>query len=277
MATEEETSRAQQPASMAGLKKIERAFEIRDELRDLLEEQLIADRKVTRRSNDKHGTSPTVWVEWIIDEVPDYTRASLLMGDVIHDLRAAMDHAMWSVTPERIQKNNPRDVAFPLHATKEGFDKWLRKRKSWYRTNVTDVLRVQQPYHAGVDALHPLHILQFLSNTDKHQLLNIVATSQVSLAEVTVDPRPTGEVRSFVNEGVLESGSVLARVEFARPAESRAVDLKPVFAYEQVFRYVGPAQNENWLQLGEAMNRICPAVVDSVGYIFAAHEKDFGV
>jgi len=79
-----------------------------------------------------------------------------------------------------------------------------------------------------------------------------------------------------VNEGVLESGSILARVEFARPTESRAVDLKPVFAYEQVFRYVGPAENETWLQLGEAMNRICPAVVDSVGYIFAAHEKDSG-
>ena len=29
-----------------------------------------------------------------------------------------------------------------------------------------------------------------------------------------------------------------------------------------------------WLQLGEAMNRICPDVVEAVGYVLSAHERD---
>jgi hypothetical protein len=49
--------------------------------------------------------------------------------------------------------------------------------------------------------------LQFLPNTDKHRLLNIVAHNQVNLGGVTVVPEPAGGVRSTVNDGVV--GQVL--------------------------------------------------------------------
>jgi hypothetical protein len=85
---------------------------------------------------------------------------------------------------------------------------------------------------------------------------------------------PTDGIRSRVNEGVVGASSILARVEFARPALTAAVDLKPVFAYEQVFRYVDPTGIERWLQLADAVNRICPDVVDAVGLVLSAHERD---
>jgi hypothetical protein len=35
-----------------------------------------------------------VWAEWVLDSVPDYTQAALLLGAVVHNLRAATDHAI---------------------------------------------------------------------------------------------------------------------------------------------------------------------------------------
>ena len=97
---------ANAPKSSAFLK-LERAFEIRDELRDLLEELLSAPREISRRDNNEERASPTVWVEWILDSIPDYTRAALLLGDVIHNLRAAMDHVIWAVTPRMYKMRAP--------------------------------------------------------------------------------------------------------------------------------------------------------------------------
>lgn len=138
-----------------------------------------------------------------------------------------------------------------------------------------EVLRYCQPFNAaGTGTLHPLHILQFLSNTDKHRLLNILAHNQVDMGGVRVDPEPPGGVRSEVNEGAVERGSILARVEFRRPPQEGAVDLKPVFAYEQVVRYVDQAGKENWLQVGDAMNAMGRDVVQAVGLLMSAHEHD---
>ena len=119
-------------------------------------------------------------------------------------------------------------------------------------------------------AAHP----EFLSNTDKHQLLNVVANNLVDMGEVQVRPQPDGGVRSKINEGIVKAGAVLARVEFVRPAGTGHVDVMLLFAFEQVFRYVTPSGDEIWLRLGEAMNRVCPAVVEAVGYLHSAHAKD---
>ncbi|MCZ0732539.1 hypothetical protein OY187_31285, partial [Mycolicibacterium iranicum] len=111
---------------------------------------------------------------------------------------------------------------------------------------------------------------------DKHQLLNIVANSQVDMGGVSVVPEPPGGVASSVNQGVVAKGSTLARVEFARPelAGTTSITLVPVFAFEQVFRYVDQDKAEHWLVVGDAMNEIGPDVVEAVGYVLSAHVKD---
>ena len=130
------------------------------------------------------------------------------------------------------------------------------------------MFKSSQPFNAvGTGKLHTLHILQFLANTDKHQLLNIVANTQVDLGGFTVDPEPPGGVVSTLNEGVVAKGSVLARVEFARPTQpgKTEVTLKPIFAFEQVFRYVDQDGAEQWLVVGDALHEIGPDVVEAVG------------
>lgn len=263
------------PEDQSAFLKLKRAFVLRDELRDLLEELLSAPRDIRRSDNSAEQTSRMVWVEWVLESMPDHTEAALILGDFMHNLRAAMDHAVWAVTPETVQAESPTDVSFPLHSQEERYIKWAAKRSNWYGSKVFEVLRHFQPFNAvGTEMLHPLHILQFLSNTDKHRLLNIVAHNQVDMGGVRVDPEPPGGVRSVVNEGLVEAGSMLARVEFRRPPLKGAVDLRPVFAYEQVVRYVDQDSNEHWLQVGDAMNAIGPDVVEAVGLVMSAHMHD---
>ena len=257
----------------AAFVKLEHAFEVRDRLRDLLAELQEIERPL-RREDNAQSHSRMVQTQWVLEAVPDYTKAALLMGDFIHNLRAAMDYTVWAVTPQQIRESSPTRVMFPLHSKREKWTDWSKDRKTWYGPTVFEVLESFQPFHAGDDQLHPLHILQFLSNTDKHQLLNIVATGQVDMGTVKVVPEPTGGVNSWVNTGVVEAGSVLARVEFIRPDEPASVTLHPVFAYEQVFRYVDQNKAEHWLAIGDAMNAVGPQVVDAIGYVLSAHIKD---
>ncbi|MBS1694501.1 MAG: hypothetical protein JST91_19980 [Actinobacteria bacterium] len=257
--------------------KLEHGFAIRDHLRDVLAEQQAIEREYSRRDNSGEYTSRTTWAEWVLESDLDYTESALLMGDFIHNLRAALDHAVWAITPQHIQKTRPTEVAFPLHSTEKRYSAWAKKREDWYGPVVFEVLRSSQPFNAvGTGKLHPLHILQFLSNTDKHQLLNIVANNQVDMGGVSVDPEPLGGVVSTVSQGVVTQGSVLARVEFARPKRpgKTSVTLRPVFAFEQVFRYVDLDGVQQWLVVGDAMNEIGPDVVEAVGYVLSAHRRD---
>jgi hypothetical protein len=257
--------------------KLRHGFAIRDRLRDALAEQQAIERQYRRRDNREERTSRTAWTEWLLESDLDYTESALLLGDFIHNLRAALDHAVWAITPQHIQEERPTEVVFALRSTEKSYTTWAKARREWYGPAVFDVLRNSQPFHAvGTGKLHPLHILQFLSNTDKHQLLNIVANSQVDLGGVAVDPEPPGGVISTVNEGIVAKGSVLARVEFARPTRpgKTEVTLRPVFAFEQVFRYVDQDRTQQWLVVGDAMNEIGPAVVEAVTYLLSAHKQD---
>jgi hypothetical protein len=81
---------------------------------------------------------------------------------------------------------------------------------------------------------------------------------------------------STVNQAIVAHGSVLARVEFARPKHpgTTTVSPTPVFAFEQVFRCVDQDAAENWLVVGDAMSEIGPDVAEAVSYVLSAHAHD---
>ncbi|MFE4456824.1 hypothetical protein ACFROC_05630 [Nocardia tengchongensis] len=259
--------------------KLEHAFEIRDQLRDLLAEEATKTRPTRFENNATDPTASVVWAQWVAEEAPDHRRAALLLGDAIHNMRAALDHAIWSVTPEQVRQDQPRRVEFPLHVTEKAYNSWVKIRRDWYGDMVLAVMEASQPFHASTNQIHPLHLLQHLSNTDKHRLLNVVAHNQVAGAQIAVLPTP-GRLKTSVNEGVVSAGTVLARVEFQRPVVNGPaghVDIKGVFAYEQVVRYIDAAEQEHWLHIGEALNQIGPLVCETVGYLVNADRKDKGL
>jgi hypothetical protein len=128
--------------------KLNHGFEIRDRLRDLLAELGSAERPVRREDNARSRTR-MVKAQWILEGAPDYSQAALLMGDFIHNLRAAMDYAVWAVTPVEVREATPTKVAFPLYSKRGKWTGWSNDRQNWYGSKVFSVMEGYQPFNAG--------------------------------------------------------------------------------------------------------------------------------
>lgn len=86
-----------------------------------------------RRDNARGDeTNPIVWVEWVVTKAPAPLPLafSALLGDVIHNLRAALDYSTWAAVDGGIRETNPRGVAFPLYDQEADFTKWANQRRA---------------------------------------------------------------------------------------------------------------------------------------------------
>jgi hypothetical protein len=106
-----------------------------------------------------------------MDDPPPYW--PLIVGDAIHSLRGALDHAMWAMIMrsqrgQSLGERDRRNIQFPLTRTPGELDaaptfKWL---DPYSKTIVRELQR-----HGGVWEANPLRALWKLSNEDKHRLL----------------------------------------------------------------------------------------------------------
>ncbi|MDX5962687.1 hypothetical protein SIM91_05030 [Rhodococcus opacus] len=256
---------------MGDYPKLRRAIELRDELHDFMVENLKSPTLVSR-SNGDDQTNPVVRMEWKLADgpLPDYERGALLLGDVVHNLRAALDHAMWQVTPDTVRSARPTTVQLPICDSRKAFETWKKKQDGCYPEKVLEVLDTAQPFHAPPEQLHPLAILQYLSNTDKHRLLNVVNHAAVDIGPVTVRPEPKSGVRSWKFSGNLKEGETVAWVEWDRTQESYGVNVSPQLAFQQHARYIDRAERVHWLVVGEMVNTIMPYAGKLVGYLVVA-------
>lgn len=97
----------------------------------------------------------------------------LVLGDAIHSLRGALDHAMWAMIMrtqrgQSLSARERRDIQFPLTRTPGELEaaptfKWL---DPYSQAIVRELQR-----HGGVWEANPLRALWKLSNEDKHRLL----------------------------------------------------------------------------------------------------------
>lgn len=98
---------------------------------------------------------------------------SVLVGDLVHNLRSALDHLAWQLvlanggTPTRATQ-------FPIFTSDPASGDPLRKWTGSIEgmaSPIGQAIRAIQPYHAGNRAnLHSLAVLAALSNQDKHRL-----------------------------------------------------------------------------------------------------------
>jgi hypothetical protein len=100
-------------------------------------------------------------------------RFGVILGDCVHNLRCALDHAVWQVT--LLDGATPNSsTMFPI-ASQSGsqFEKMATARIPGLSAAHQQLVKDAQPYHRGTDAgTHPLTVLADLSNTDKHRIVN---------------------------------------------------------------------------------------------------------
>lgn len=143
---------------------------------------------------------------------------SVRIGEMLYDLRSALDHFVWELVCHDGGKPG-RHTEFPIirnaeryFASKAGGG--MSKLKGVGSAGHTFIEHLQ-PYHAGngVKPLHPLYVLHRLSIIDKHRYLNLTC-SLVKLGKIRLTPKRGGgsiQLNAFTNVR-LEGRAEICRV-----------------------------------------------------------------
>jgi hypothetical protein len=104
-------------------------------------------------------------------QIPDAFSAAT--GDVVDNLRAALDHAMYGVAIASGCKN-PREAYFPFSKDAASFERTLKGRCRDVPQEIYPLLRSYEPYKGGSETLWALNLLCI---ANKHKLVVPVGTA----------------------------------------------------------------------------------------------------
>ena len=104
-----------------------------------------------------------------IQPVP--VRVGLVLGDAIHNLRAALDHTIWQLVLLHGEQPDTGNQ-FPIftYPPTKSLDKWERNVRGITGPDLA-LIEYVQPHRRDDPSTHPLTVLSDLSNTDKHRLI----------------------------------------------------------------------------------------------------------
>jgi hypothetical protein len=184
--------------------------------------------------------------EWVVrfrvlDDAP--LRWGVLIGDVAHNLRSALDHLAWQLVLLNGAEPSWR-TQFPIFVEEAGYRRASGGQAQIAGMSEEDKERIDQlqPFrHAAGEARpHELAVLQFLSNVDKHR---VVHTSLVQTAGSQFGIHGLNDVSGLTDIapqfGLLVDGAELVRIGVVTdgPDPSLVVDaqldLSVVFADDE--------------------------------------------
>jgi hypothetical protein len=91
-------------------------------------------------------------------------RIGILLGDAVHNLRAALDHTVWQLVLLRGGKPNSGNQ-FPIYTYVPSADKWNQRVQGITGSDLALIEHVQ-PHRRDEPATHPLAVLADVSNTE---------------------------------------------------------------------------------------------------------------
>jgi hypothetical protein len=149
---------------------------------------------------------------------PVPVRLGVILGDVIHNARSALDHLVWQlvIANNMTPRGGPRGNAWPIAMTSTEWKATGKARLNGVRATQRDLIDQGQPYKAGRSARNTFPaMLADLSNTDKHQIVHATGALIIDPGEevkFTVKSGPGDIVRSEVRHGGrFEHGADLLR------------------------------------------------------------------
>jgi hypothetical protein len=146
---------------------------------------------------------------------------SVIIGEIIHDLRSALDHLVWElVIKDTGAQPNGTKTQFPIFETKAGYES-ERGEKLCLRgvgTTARALIQSAQPFATGEGDKSPLWQLRELSNWDKHKSIALAALL-LGKAEIEANARPEElEFLAVTRSGLIENGAIVCGVRL-RPSD----------------------------------------------------------
>lgn len=114
----------------------------------------------------------------------------LITGDILTNVRAALDHAFYPHVRATAPSVAPWRIQYPIFDTADDF---ASKTTGWFTLEVRAVFEDSQPYHFDEPGDHPLRILRELVNIDKHRQLVV---ANYSIRDFEIEPNDLCELVS---------------------------------------------------------------------------------
>jgi hypothetical protein len=208
--------------------KIGRAHEHLDTLTSELSEWHRDDPYVVSSNSDANGSRYGFVVE--IKAKPPLDRWSLIAGDCIHNLRSALDTALYALAVREnhgIDPANAGQLQFPICDTPEALAKQISQRRMTGLSPKAQVwIERAQPYNRSYVHKPPLiRLLAEFDNLNKHRMMNLVLQhlSDAKIESRKISPADHSFKVHFV-ETPIQSGAEVASVIIDPPSAN--LDLK---------------------------------------------------
>ncbi len=156
------------PYLLALSPKCARAHQLIDELRKTLREYHSTEPVEVCLQAEPSDPRDELVRAWMREEIPP--EIPLLFGDFVHNLRSALDHALWERTDE---SQRGRGTSFPILIDEADFEKENERMLRGVPSNIVEVIERQQPYHDETPDVHPLRVVHELDRVDKHRTIPV--------------------------------------------------------------------------------------------------------
>jgi hypothetical protein len=141
---------------------------------------------------------------------PIPVQLSLLLGEYLYELRAALDNCLYAVAVIDSGECPPPNgdlLEWPIFLTPEKWQGNQRRRLSALSPEIQDALEAIQPYRAQTPGWNCLRILHDLARIDRHRALHLVAL-HVSYGNAMIDRTLIADFQA--RTGVVDADGVLA-------------------------------------------------------------------
>ena len=159
---------------------------------------------------------------------------SLIVGDFVQNLRAALDHLVWQLVRANGQQPG-RSIAFPIFDQEPPMRRGHRERERWKAMTrgvhpaALRFIERLQPYSPGGDgpSRNVLTALRKLSNEDKHRTI-LSAFSAIEHREpIEIDVVGVRDVRTPVEGGQVYAGRALKSYDLVLEAPVEIIGPNP--------------------------------------------------
>jgi hypothetical protein len=171
-----------------------------------------------------------------IPDAPPVHKWGLVVGDVLHNLRSALDHLAWQLVLANGKSPTSR-TEFPIFKDDREFKDQARRKVGGMSKDARTAIESLQPYATRKDDPEgePLWCVQELSIVDKHRLLHL---SEIHLTRGRFTFRHPQKIQVsrdyFLESGPVQDGTPIARFSWD-PAIYREVDVEVHLSFDVAF------------------------------------------
>ena len=151
---------------------------------------------------------------------------AVIIGEILYDLRSALDHLAWQLVLQNGGTPTSK-TEFPIFKDEINFKSDAPRKVRGMSDTAKAAIEALQPYKTGEDArdaaMQKLWVLHELSNIDKHQTLHL-AGFYLKTAEYGMSHPQDVKIHGIegMRSGPLVDGTILARVQWSKPADPNA-------------------------------------------------------